>query len=102
MFDYEQYKTTEGAWLAFRRRWLSEFPPLDNGYYICGICGHWVAADEVTLDHIEPRTASNIYQVSNIQPAHGKCNYEKGSRRWEPVVNHKTYEFLYYLSELGV
>ena len=100
MFDYEKYSTNEGAWLAFRRWWLNEFPPLDNGYYICGICGHWVKAEEVTLDHIEPRTAENIYLVSNIQPAHGACNYRKGSRRLKPVVDKETYEFFYFLSNL--
>lgn len=100
MFDFEKYKTTEGAWLAFRRWWFATYPPLDNGYYLCGICGHWVHADETTLDHIEPRTADNIYQVSNIQPAHGLCNYKKGSRRWAPVVNKETYEFLYFISNL--
>lgn len=100
MFDYEKYKTSEGAWLAFRRWWLAEFPPLDNGYYICGICGRWVRADEVTLDHIEPRTAHNIYLVSNIQPAHGACNYRKGSQRWEPVVSAEVHEFLRYLSNM--
>ena len=100
MFNYEEYKTSEGAWLAFRRKWLLENPPLDNGYYICGICGGWVVYDEVTLDHIEPRTAENIYLASNIQPAHGACNYRKGSRRWAPVVNKDTYEFLYFLSNI--
>ena len=52
------------------------------GYYICGICGHWVLAEEVTLDHIEPRTHENMFLASNIQPAHGYCNYNKGSKRW--------------------
>lgn len=98
MFDYEKYKTSEGAWLAFRRLWLSKNPPLDNGYYLCGICGYWVHETEVTLDHIEPRTADNIYDPDNIQPAHGECNYRKGSRRWEPVVTKETYEFLYLVS----
>lgn len=100
MFDFEKYKTTEGAWLAFRKQWFNDNPPLDNGYYLCGICGHWVAADEATLDHIEPRRADNIYDPSNIQPAHGLCNYKKGSRRWAPVVNKETYEFLQFLSNI--
>ena len=100
MFDYERYKTSEGAWLAFRKRWLRDNPALDNGYMICAICGGWVAYDEVTLDHIEPRTAENIYSASNIQPAHGACNYHKGSRRLKPKVNKETYEFLRFLSDI--
>lgn len=100
MFDYEKYRTSEGAWLAFRRQWLSANPPLDNGHYLCGICGGWVAENEVTLDHIAPRSAENIYRLSNIQPAHGACNYRKGSKRWEPVVTRDTYDFLRTLSDL--
>lgn len=88
------------TWLTFRSHWLVEFPPLDNGYYICGICGHWVHESEVTLDHIIPRTAENMYDPDNIQPAHGRCNYLKGSQRWKPVVNKDTYEFLYFLSNI--
>lgn len=91
---------TSADWLRFRKHWLQQNPALDNGYYICGICGRWVAAEEVTLDHIEPRTAENMFDYNNIQPAHGRCNYLKGSRRILPVVNKETYEFLQFLGEL--
>ena len=77
-------------------------PPLDNHHYICGICGRWVSVDEVTLDHIEPRTRSNLFETSNIQPAHGYCNYRKGSNRWAPTVSKEAYEFLYYLSNMRI
>lgn len=95
----EDWKTSKD-WLRFRRWWLANNPPLDNGYYICGICGHWVAANEVTLDHISPRTADNLFDPSNIQPAHGYCNYKKGSRRITPVVDKDMYDFLNFLSNL--
>lgn len=94
--DYQR----SADWLRFRSHWLRDNPALDNGYYLCGICGSWVHEDEVTLDHIRPRTAENIFQPDNIQPAHGYCNYQKGSRRWEPVVNKDTYEFLQFLSNI--
>ncbi len=99
-FDPNIYVDSEAAWLAFRRYWLIEFPPLDNGYYLCGICGHWVHADEVTLDHIEPRTAENMFALWNIQPAHGLCNYKKGSKRWQPKVSKEVYDFLEVLSNM--
>lgn len=99
-FDPSKYKDSEAAWLAFRKLWLAANPPLDNGYMICAICGDWVRASEVTLDHIEPRTAENIYRSDNIQPAHGACNYNKGSRRLKPKVNKETYEFLSFLSDI--
>ena len=95
----ENYQTSSD-WIRFRRHWLRANPPLDNGHYICGICGGWVLEEEVTLDHIEPRTASNMFRHDNIQPAHGYCNYKKGSRRLEPVVNKETYEFLQFLSNI--
>lgn len=95
----EDYRSSKD-WLRFRTHWLADNPPLDNSHYLCGICGYWVSADEVTLDHIEPRTAANMFLMSNIQPAHGICNYRKGSNRWEPVVNAETYEFLNKLSNI--
>jgi len=87
-------------WIRFRIHWLKDNPPLDNGYYLCGICGHWVAAEEVTLDHIIPRTAQNMFDPNNIQPAHGICNYNKGSKRWQPKVTKETYEFLNLISRM--
>lgn len=95
----EDYRKSED-WLRFRRHWLRKNPPCDNGYYICGICGRWVLAEEVTLDHIEPRTRENMFLDSNIQPAHGYCNYNKGSKRWKPKVTKEAYAFLRMLSDL--
>lgn len=95
----EDYRKSED-WLRFRSHWLQDNPPLDNGNYACGICGRWVAYEEVTLDHIEPRQADNMFDPSNIQPAHGSCNYHKGSRRIKPVVDRDTHDFLRMLSDL--
>lgn len=92
--DYQK----SSDWLRFRAHWLADNPPLDNGHYICGICGNWVASDEATLDHIEPRTADNTFDVDNIQPAHGICNYRKGSQRLRPVVDREQHEFLQMMS----
>lgn len=86
-------------WLRFRRHWLHDNPPLDNHAYMCGICGHWIIDDEVTLDHILPRTAENMFSYDNIQPAHGICNYNKGSKHWKPKVNKNQYEYLKMLSQ---
>ena len=99
-FNAENYVDAEAAWLAYRRYWLRDNPPLDNGYYACGICGNWVAGDEVTLDHVEPRTPQNTFEYSNIQPAHGGCNYNKGSKRWKPKVSKEQHEFLRMMSDM--
>lgn len=95
----EDYRRSED-WLRFRKHWLRKYQPMDNGCYLCGICGRWVVQSEVTLDHIEPRTMENMFQASNIQPAHGYCNYRKGSQRLKPVVSKDTYDYLYYLSNM--
>lgn len=99
-FNPKNYVDHEAAWIAYRRYWLLGNPPLDNGHYLCGICGNWVSGEEVTLDHIEPRDAGNTFSVDNIQPAHGSCNYKKGSKRWKPKVDKDTYDFLYELSNM--
>lgn len=95
----KDYKVS-ADWIRFRKHWLGNNPPMDGGFYICGICGRWVRADEVTLDHIDPRRADNIFDLTNIQPAHGYCNYMKGSKRWAPKVSQEAYEFLNYLNNL--
>lgn len=94
--DYRQSKD----WLRFRSHWLRDNPPLDNNCYLCGICGRWVEHTEVTLDHIEPRTAENMFDENNIQPSHGYCNYSKGSQRWQPKVSRATHSFLGELSNM--
>lgn len=93
---------TTREWLIYIPKWKAENPPLDNGCYLCGICGEWVHGSEVTLDHIEPRTADNIFDKENIQPAHWGCNSWKGSRRIKPVVDKEVYDFLYFLSNMGM
>lgn len=99
-FNPDNYTDSESAWLAFRRCWLEDNPPLDNGCYLCGICNKFVPLNEVTLDHIQPREASNMFDPANIQPAHGGCNYRKGSKRWKPLVSQETRDFLRALSEM--
>ena len=86
-------------WLRFRRHWLDNNPPLDNHCYLCGICGRWVFADEVTLDHILGRDGALMFDPLNIQPAHGYCNYMKGSRKLKPKATREVYEFLNWLSD---
>lgn len=88
------------AWLNYIPKWKAENPPLDNGCYLCGICGYWVLADEVTLDHIQKRTKTNLLDPTNIQPAHSRCNYLKGSRSWTPKVTPEIYEFFRWLSDM--
>ena len=74
--------TEAKKWYLFRKKWLKDNPPDDNGYYICRICQRPVSQDEVTLDHIKPRSTHPHlrYDVNNVRPAHLFCNSEKGSK----------------------
>lgn len=68
-------------WEAYRADWLKRNPPAWNGNYTCGICGQFVEAKEVTLDHKIPRSRRPDlrYSDDNIVPAHALCNQLKGS-----------------------
>lgn len=67
-------------WQDFRTDWLKRHT---DEIFICGICGEPVHREVVTLDHRLPRSGNPElrYVDSNIQPAHIKCNLQKGSRR---------------------
>lgn len=99
-FDPSKYVDREAAWEAFKRIWFKENPPLDNGYYMCGVGGEWVHESEVTLDHINGRDGALMFAPDNIQPSCGYHNYNKGSKRWKPKVNKETYEFLNLMSNM--
>ena len=99
-FNPDIYINREAAWGAFKRLWYEANPPLDNGYYMCGIGGEWVKAEEANLDHINGRDGALMFDPDNIQPSCGYHNYRKGSQRWEPKVTRETYEFLRVLSDI--
>lgn len=68
-------------WEKARNEWIRQNPPNHEGYYTCWLCGSWVKAEEMELDHIKSRTrASHLRFVqSNLAPSHHICNQEKGS-----------------------
>lgn len=76
------YSTKHIKWLAFRKKWLLDNPPNHEGYYECYICGRWILAKEVTLDHILPRSRRPdlVLDYSNIRPCCASCNFSKGSK----------------------
>lgn len=79
---------TRNEWLARRRKWLNDHPPNHQGYYVCYLCRQWVHKDEVTIDHVQgrgrtPKAAADSDE--NLKPAHGLCNYKKGSSSVEEM-----------------
>lgn len=89
-------------WLKFLQKWKRDNPPLDNGCYVCGHCGRFIIAEEVTLGHIYSRSRKPhlVFEPTNLQPEHGKCNYEKGSEYFKPRVTPDQYEFFYWMSNM--
>lgn len=73
-------------WAETRTQWLAENEPSFEGYYTCAMCGRAVHVDEVTLDHIVPRSRDSKlkYDMSNLAPMHFACNTKKGSRLIRP------------------
>lgn len=78
-------------WKICREEWLIENPPNHQGYYICYICGRWIPAEEITLDHIisRSRAPGKRYDKTNLAPACWSCNGLKGSKSLEAVKGHR-------------
>lgn len=76
----------ERLWAKARKIWIKNNPPSHQGYYECTYCHKWVPADEITIDHIWPRSARPDlrYVQSNLVPACWSCNGNKGSSH--PVI----------------
>lgn len=89
-------------WQKFVQKWKKANPPLDNGCYVCGHCGSFIVAEEVTLGHIYSRSRKPhlVFEPSNIQPEHYKCNNWKGSRFFEPKFTVEQYEFMQWMSNM--
>lgn len=74
-------------WKKAQKRWKALHPRPRWGYH-CGICGSLINKGKFTLDHIIPVDAIFTYQLdpsllfdpSNLQAAHEKCNSKKGSK----------------------
>jgi 5-methylcytosine-specific restriction endonuclease McrA len=79
-------------WIIAKSKWFKlNSPDIDGEYYQCALCPYAIPKDEVTLDHIKPRSTHKAirYFQYNLQPAHGGCNTRKGS------MSMKAYEQTY-------
>lgn len=67
------------------KRWKTMF---DNGWkFICGICKLPITRkDQLSIDHIHPKSLGGKNHRNNYQPAHAKCNSRRGSKPLEQVV----------------
>jgi 5-methylcytosine-specific restriction endonuclease McrA len=89
----KKYSEEDAEWRRVRALWVANNPPNHEGYYVCGVCGKSVHYTEMELDHIDPRSGNpaSKYDLANLQPTHGRCNYRKGSRRLKPLISNAEY-----------
>ena len=65
-----------------RQKWCKRYKQRfsDGFLIICGICKSPITSiDEITVDHIHPKSLGGKNARNNFQPAHTKCNNEKGN-----------------------
>lgn len=55
--------------------------------YRCVYCGEQFAADELTLDHVQPRMQGGDHSEGNLVTACKGCNTLKGHRRLSQFLN---------------
>ena len=53
----------------------------------CVYCGGTYELNELTLDHVIPRSFGGEDLSSNLVPACRKCNQEKGSQHWKSFIS---------------
>lgn len=52
-----------------------------RGSLQCALCGELITnPDDVTVDHIIPKSMGGRESVFNFQPAHRKCNTDRGNK----------------------
>jgi hypothetical protein len=73
----EQRKLTS-EWHRARRRMLPIV--LDRDGYICQICGEPVLPEELSLDHVYPKSRGGAHTKENLRVVHKRCNSKKGAR----------------------
>lgn len=87
MANFKHIKTLRGLSFAERK----EFSKHDTTHYfrvkkydcskLCGICRKPIKCiEEVTLDHIVPRSAGGRTREFNTRIAHRKCNSDRSSK----------------------
>ncbi len=46
----------------------------------CCLCGLPIREDQLTCQHVKPRSKGGATNLENCRPAHAKCNYAAGNR----------------------
>ena len=60
-----------------KRQWRKDIKEQWNNR--CVYCG---STDNLTIDHIRPKTKGGRDEAKNLVPACQSCNHQKGSKHW--------------------
>lgn len=53
----------------------------ETGWVLCGLCLKPIRyIDDLTVDHILPKALGGTGATDNLQPAHERCNHQKGAK----------------------
>ncbi len=52
----------------------------------CVYCGKNYERNELTIDHVTPRSKGGDSSLRNLVPACRKCNKDKGSKEWKAYM----------------
>lgn len=71
------------AWQSLQREWKR----LNPGLQQCSLCNLMIAPAEFSLDHILPQVdyPNEVYEITNLQPAHRLCNTMRGTILGSPA-----------------
>ena len=67
-----------------KAQWIRDYPPDDEGNYLCVLCPYQVHVSVMKLEHKLPKgsTPAAIADADeNLGPSHDDCNTKKGSKR---------------------
>jgi 5-methylcytosine-specific restriction endonuclease McrA len=71
-----------------KKEWIRDYPPDEEGNYLCVLCPYKVHVSVMKLEHKLPKgsTPKAVAEAdSNLGPSHDTCNADKGSQRIEWV-----------------
>ena len=66
-----------------KAQWIRDYPPDDEGNYLCVLCPYKVHVSVMKLEHRLPKgsTPAAIADADeNLGPSHDLCNEQKGSK----------------------
>lgn len=53
---------------------------------ICCICAEPIALGSESLQHVKPRSKGGTDDISNLRPAHKRCNFALGDRELDESI----------------